>query len=62
MNFKPENAQPLIQTYLTQANERLEKARIEADYTHLRKFTREEVTSIIQQAQNFVEMAQRLTR
>ncbi len=36
---------------------RIEKARIEADYTHVREFTREEVQEIMSESHEFVEMA-----
>lgn len=40
---------------------RIEKARIEADHTHLRTFTKEETSEILAQAHEFVEMAKRLS-
>lgn len=39
---------------------RIEKARIEADYTHLREFSREETAAILAEAHDFFEMAQKL--
>ncbi|MFH0799079.1 MAG: HEPN domain-containing protein [Pseudomonadota bacterium] len=39
---------------------RIEKARIEADYTHLRIFSREETAEIIASAHEFVKMAKAL--
>lgn len=35
----------------------IEKARIEADYTHLRTFTKEEASEILKHAREFVDMA-----
>lgn len=39
---------------------KIEKARIEADYTHLRTFTKEETSEILSDAREFVEMAKKL--
>lgn len=41
---------------------KIEKARIEADYTHLRSFTREEAAEILKEAGEFVTMVKALTR
>lgn len=40
---------------------KIEKARIEADYTHLRSFTHEEASQILEEASEFVEMSRQLT-
>ncbi len=37
---------------------RIEKARIEADYTHLRTFERDEASAICKEAEEFVHMAE----
>lgn len=39
---------------------RIEKARIEADYTHLKKFSKEEAKEIYKEASEFVEMSKKL--
>lgn len=41
---------------------RIEKSRIEADYTHLRKFSEEEASEILAQAREFVEMARNIVK
>ena len=40
---------------------KIEKARIEVDYTHLRSFAREEAAEILKEAGEFVAMAKALT-
>lgn len=40
---------------------KIEKARIEADYTHFRTFTKKETAEILSDAREFVEMAKKLT-
>ena len=39
---------------------KIEKARIEADYTHLREFTHEETESILNEAREFVSMSKKM--
>lgn len=39
---------------------KIEKARIEADYTHLRFFSEDETSGILAEASEFVEMAKKL--
>lgn len=39
---------------------KIEKARIEADYTHIREFSREESEEILSEAREFVEMAEKM--
>ena len=41
---------------------KIEKARIEADYTHLRTFTKEESATILSEAKDFVAMAKNLVQ
>jgi uncharacterized protein (UPF0332 family) len=39
---------------------KIEKARIEADYTHLREFTHEEAEDILNEAREFVSMSKKM--